>query len=79
MFAFMSPADNTLTENDREHLKTNHEFFSRMTSVFAVVTRLYSRSVLSKREKGELIRLLADKDKKKTTASEINFTINLRV
>ena len=69
--------DETLTDNDREHLEANHEFFSRMTSVREIVLRLFSRGVLSKREKGELIRLMADEDKKKNVASEMNFIIIL--
>ena len=75
MLAFMSTADEVLTEHDRYHLEANHEFFSRMTSVFEVVLRLFSRGVLSKREKEHLIRLVADKDKRKTAASKINFII----
>ena len=76
MFAFMSTANEILTDNDREHLKVNHEFFSRMTSVCEVVLRLFSRRVLLEQEKEQLIRLVADKDKRKTAASKINFFSN---
>ena len=47
-----------------------------MTSVLDVVIRLFSRRVLFDREKEDLIRLVADKDKKKIAASKINFTVN---
>ena len=69
----MSTADEKLNDNDRDYLKANHEFFARMTSVFDVVLRLFSRRVLSEQEKEHLIRLVADNDKRKTAASKINF------
>ena len=70
----MSTADEILTNSDRNHLKANHEFFARMTSVFEVVLRLFSRRVLFEREKEQLIRLEGDEDKRKTVASKINFS-----
>ena len=72
MFALTPPADEVLTDNDREHLEDHHESFSRMTCVCQIVLRLFSRGVLSKGEKEGLMRLVANEDKK-IAASNINF------
>ena len=50
-------ADEMLDDSDRNAMKANHLFFSRMTNVREVLLRLVSRDVISKTEKEELGKL----------------------
>ena len=46
-----------LSDTDRDNMRENHEFFTRMTSVPDVLLRLVSRGVMSEDVKQKLIRM----------------------
>ena len=50
-------ADEMISETDRESMKDNHDFFTRMTNVQDMIQRLASRRVISDYVKQKLIRM----------------------
>ena len=40
-------ADEMISDTDRDHMKENHEFFTKMTHVQDVLLRLFTRGVVS--------------------------------
>ena len=42
-------ADEIISDTDRDHMKENHEFFSRMSNVSDILLRLFTRGVILNR------------------------------
>ena len=47
LFDLLLLADELISDSDRDKMKKNHEFFTRMSNVSEILQRLFTRGVIS--------------------------------